>query len=252
MNDVIETIKMMRAVTLSREYGSGGGEIASRLAKRLGWHLIDHDMVARIALVMGTSQEEAAAHDEQPEGILTRLLNSLQVLNSLQYVDPAFVCYTPAEPIPSDEVYRAALEKIIKAAAARGSVVIVGRGSQVLLAKRQHVLRIRIIAPFEQRVAYVMQREGLDQQAAAARIRAKDHDRTKFLETEFHRKPEDAHLYDLVLNMSSLDQASAVNIICLALNHKARWICTQTGEPGHTAKLSRYPGQPRDFRPPER
>jgi cytidylate kinase len=246
MNDVIETIKMMRAVTLSREYGSGGGEIASRLAKRLGWHLIDHDMVARVARAMGTSQEEAAAHDEQPEGILTRLLNSLQ------YVDPAFVYYTPSEPIPSDEVYRAALEKIIKAAAARGSVVIVGRGSQVLLEERQDVLRVRIIAPFEQRVAYVMQREGLDQQAAAARIRAKDHDRTKFLETEFHRKPEDAHLYDLVLNMSSLDQASAVNIICLTLNHKARWICTQSGEPGHTAKLSRYPGQPRDFRPSER
>jgi cytidylate kinase len=97
-----------------------------------------------------------------------------------------------------------------------------------------------------------MQRKGLDQQTSAARIRAKDHDRTKFLETEFHRKPEDAHLYDLVLNMSSLDPASAVNIICLTLNHKARWLCTQTGEPGPTVGLSRYPGQSRDFRPPER
>jgi cytidylate kinase len=234
MNDVIETIKMMRAVTLSREYGSGGDEIASRLAKRLGWHLIDHDIVARVARAMGTSQEKAAAHDEQPEGILTRLLNSLQ------YVDPAFVCYTPSEPNPSDELYYAALEKIIRAAAAQGSVVIVGRGSQILLAERQDVLRIRIIAPFEQRVAYVMQREGLDQQAAAVRIRAKDHDRTKFLETEFHRKPDDAHLYDLVLNMSSLDPVSAVNIICLTLNHKARWLCAQTGEQGPTTGFSRF------------
>lgn len=246
MNDMMDTVNEIRAVTISREYGSGGGKIAAHLAKRLGWQVIDHEIVARVACAMGTSQEEAAAHVEHTEGILAR------IVNSLQYVDPAFMLYTPSARFPSDEVYRGALERIIRAAAARGHVVIVGRGSQVLLAERRDVLRVRIIAPFEQRVAYVMQREGLDQRAAASRIRKFEHERTRYLEAVYHRKPEDAHLYDVVLNTSSLDPASAVNVICLALNHKARRLCAQAGEGGPATGQSHSPGQPRDFLPPVR
>ena len=68
MNETIDLINRIRAITISREYGSGGGEIASRLAKRLGWRLIDHAIIERTALEMGTSQEEAEAHDEYTEG----------------------------------------------------------------------------------------------------------------------------------------------------------------------------------------
>ncbi len=246
MNDLKDIVNQIRAVTVSREYGSGGSEIAARLAERLGWQVIDHELVARVARAMGTSQEEAAAHVEHTQGVLAR------IVNSLQYVDPAFMLYAPPARFPSDEAYRGALERIIRAAAARGQVVIVGRGSQILLAERRDVLRVRIIAPFEQRVAYVMQREGLDQRAAASRIRKFEHERTRYLEAEYHRRPEDAHLYDMVLNTSSLDPASAVNVICLALNHKARRLCAQAGEGGPAARQSRSPDQPRDFRPPVR
>jgi cytidylate kinase len=172
---------------------------------------------------MGMCTEEAEALDEHTEGVLAR------VLNSLQFLDPAFTAYAPPGAVLSDEAYRDAVERIVRAAAARGHVVIVGRGSQVLLAQRWDVLRVRIIAPLEQRIAYVMQRERLDQQAAASRIRMKDYDRTKYLETEYQRKPDEAHLYDIVLNMSFLDPASAVNVICLTLNYKARRLCAQTG-----------------------
>jgi cytidylate kinase len=144
------------------------------------------------------------------------------------------------------------VERIVREVAAQGHVVIVGRGAQVLLAERRDVLRVRIIAPLEQRIAYVMQREGLDQWAAASCIRKKEHERMRYLEAEYHQNPEDAHLYDLVLNTSSLDPASAVNVICLALNHKARQLCAQADGGGPTAGQSRFPGQPRDFRPPVR
>ncbi len=66
------------AITLSREYGSGGGEIASRLAKRLGWDLIDHAIVERTARELGTSQEEAEAHDEYTEGRVSIALSDPQ------------------------------------------------------------------------------------------------------------------------------------------------------------------------------
>jgi len=113
-------------------------------------------------------------------------------------------------------------------------------------------LHVRIIAPFEKRVAYVMQREGVDRHAAESRIHRKDHERASYLEREYHRKPEDAQLYDLVLNTSLLDLESAVDIICFTLQQKARGLAKTTGELGPATGLSRYPGQAEDFRPPAR
>ncbi len=243
MNEDIDPINRMRASTISREYGSGGGEIASRLAKRLGWRLIDHALVERTARELGTSIQEAEAHDEYTEGIVSR------VLNTMLYLYPASMVSAPPEAFLSDEEYRRAVNRIVRVAAARGQVVIVGRASQVILAGLRDVLHVRIIAPFEKRVAYVMQREGLDQHAAESRIHLKDHDRARHLEMEYHQKLEDAHLYDLVLNTSLLDLESAVEVICFTLQQKAKGLATKTGELGPARGVSQYPGQPQDFHP---
>jgi cytidylate kinase len=240
MNEDI--INRMRAITISREYGGGGGEIASRLARRLGWDLIDHAIVERVASEMGTSTQEAEAHDEHTEGIVSR------VLNSMQYLYPVSMVNAPPEAFLKEEDYWGAVNRIVKAAAARGHVVIVGRASQVILAEQRDVLRAQIIAPFDKRVAYVMQREGVDHHAAETRIHMKDHDRARYLQMEYHQKVEDAHLYDIVLNTSLLDLDSAVEIICFTLQQKARGLATKTGELGPAIGLSPYPGQPEDFR----
>jgi cytidylate kinase len=246
MNDYSETVNQMSAVTISREYGSGGGEIASRLARHLGWELIDHEIVERVAAEMGMTTKEAEARDEQAEGVFAK------AMNTVQYLDPTFMAYAPSDAFLSDEeTYRETLNRVVRAAYTRGHVVIVGRGGQVLLAEQRNVLHVRIIAPLEQRVAYVMQREGLDQEAAESRIRMKEHARGRFLETKYHRKADDAHLYDIVLNTAFLDLDSAVDIIGEALQHKAKRLSVRTGELGPAVGLPRYPGQPEDFRPAE-
>src|SRR3989442_4065936 len=150
MNEDIDSINRMRAVTISREYGSGGGEIATRLAKRLGWQLVDHALVERVAREIGTSQEEAEVHDEHIQGMVSR------ALGSLIYLSPAVMASAPPEAFLSVEAYRDAFNRVVRAAAARGHVVIVGRASLVILAALRAVLRVRIIAPFEKRVVYVM------------------------------------------------------------------------------------------------
>jgi len=241
MNEERDLCNRMRAITISREYGSGGGEIASRLARRLGWQLVDHAIVERVASELGTSQEEAEAHDESTGGIVSQLLNFMQNLY------PAYMVNAPPEAFLSDDDYRNTVNRIVRAAAARGHVVIVGRASQVILAGLRDVLHVRVIAPFEKRVAYVMQREGLDQHAAESRIHTKDHDRARHLEMEYHQKLEDARLYDLVLNTSLLDLESAVEVICFTLQQKAKGLATKTGELGPAVGLSRYPRQPEDF-----
>ena len=246
MNEEFASINQMRAVTISREYGSGGGEIATRLAKRLGWQLIDHALVERVAGEIGTSTQEAEVHDEHVQGMVE------QALGGLLYLYPAAMANTPPEAFLSDEEYRDAFNRVVRAAAVRGHVVIVGRASQVILADLRNVLRVRIIAPFEKRVIYVMQREGVDRHTAASRIHRKDHERASYLEREYHRKPEDAQLYDLVLNTSLLDLESAVDIIGFTLQQKAKGLAKTTGELGPATGLSRYPGQAEDFRLPAR
>src|SRR5207237_10297743 len=91
MNQNIQIINQMRAITISREYGSGGGEIATRLARHLGWQLIDHEIVEWIASEMGTSIEEAEAHDERTEGILAR------TFKNLQFLEPAYMAGTSSD-----------------------------------------------------------------------------------------------------------------------------------------------------------
>ena len=244
MNQNNQTINQMRAITISREYGSGGGEIAARLASHLKWQLIDHEIVERVAMEMGTSLGAAEAHDERTEGILARIFKNLQ---SLQ---PDYMLGATSETfLRNEETYFKSVSRIVHAAAAQGHVVIVGRGSQVLLAQQRDILHVRIIAQFEKRVDYVMKREGINRTAAESRIKMKDHDRTKHLETAFHRDPEDTQLYDIVLSTSFLDLDSAVEIISLALQQKANQLSVKTDEMGPAAGISPYPDKPSDFHP---
>lgn len=232
----------MRAVTISREYGSGGGEVAGRLAQRLGWQLIDHDIVARVAHALEISEEEAEIHDERVESAINNLLTGISA------VHPAIFGVAPPPTILTDaKTYRAALNQVIEAAVARGHVVIVGRGAQKVLAQRRDVLHARIVAPLEQRITYVMKREGLNRADAQMRIQLKEHDRARYLQAQYHCRPDDAHLYDVVINTSILDLDSAVDLIYDALQHKAQRLTIPTGELGPATGMPRYPGQPGDI-----
>jgi cytidylate kinase len=244
MDQKNQTINQMRAITISREYGSGGGEIATRLARRLKWQLIDHEIVESVASEMGTSLIAAEAYDERTEGILARTFKNLQ---SLQ---PSYMVGASSETfLRNEETYLKTASRIVHAAATQGHVVIVGRGSQMLLAQQRDVLHVRIISPFEKRIDYVMKREGIDRAAAELRIKMKDRDRTKHLETAFRRKPEDARLYDIVLSTAFLELDSAVEIISLALQQKARQLSAKADELGPEIGLAPYPDKPADFHP---
>src|SRR5437660_9112677 len=89
MSDDMEAISRMRAVTISREYGSGGGEIAVRLADRLGWQLVDHSIVTQVARVLNESEAAAAARDERAGGFVAHLVDSMQWLAPMTGLSPA-------------------------------------------------------------------------------------------------------------------------------------------------------------------
>ena len=229
-----QTIAAMRAVTVSREYGSGGGEIAARLARRLGWQLVDHQIVAEAARKLGVHEAVVAAHDEKAGGILSRVF---------QWPYPT----TQQEA----QAYYEMLRRVVLEAANTGHAVIVGRGGQALLADRRDVLHVRVVAPMEQRIAYAVAREGLDTDTARKRIQEKDQARIRYTQTQFHCRPDDAHLYDLMFNTAILDLDHIVDEICLALEHKASRLNVPVEELGPAAGLARYPSQPADFPVPQ-
>src|SRR5437588_8399490 len=141
MNVNPQAITAMRAITISREYGSGGGEIATRLAQRLGWQLIDHEVVVRVAQKLHVSEEEAEYHDECVESLAARIFKSLRLAHPTMPV-------TVDIPLTMDSrAFYEARSQIIEGAVATGHVVIVGRGAQEHLSQRRDCVPVGFVSP---------------------------------------------------------------------------------------------------------
>lgn len=252
MNVNRQAISAMAAITISREYGSGGGEIAARLAHQLGWQLVDHAIISRTARELEVQETEVEKHDEDyiendRPGILDRILERLTPSASM--TGGGGIIMRPSAP-GETLAYQETMRDIITAAATSRNVVIVGRGGQVLLADKRDVLHVRVVAPLEQRVAYVVRREGLNPEDARKRVQAKDQARTRYMQTQFHLQHEDPHLYDLVINTAVLSLDSTVDQIRLALESKASKLSVPVEKLGPAAGLAPYANRPSDFRVP--
>lgn len=240
-----QSVTEMRAITISREYGSGGGEIARRLALALNWRLVDHEVVTQIAQRLGVEVEDAEAHDEHAESWV------VQFLSTMQTVGPMVALPTNMAFPPDETSYTTALREVVHGALSAGHSVIVGRGSQILLADRRDTLHVRVVAPFNLRVAYVAQRENLSPAEAKQRIQQKDLQRRRYLWTTYRHTPDEAELYDLTLNTAVLDLDSCVALIKASLDAKLMRLATPKEALGPAAHLAPYPGRPGDLTPPE-
>ncbi len=252
-----QPIAAMHAVTISRQYGSGGGEIAARLARKLGWQLVDHAIIEQTARELGVYETDVSRYDEEHvEGTLARILNGIRNLttgaafipNTVGGLSPSPTAFAASRTSSADErAYQETMQQVVRAAAKTGHVVIVGRGGQFLLADRRDVLHVRIVAPLELRVAYVVQREEPDRDAARTRVQEKDRARNRNMLNQFRREPDDPSLYDLVINTAVLGLDHIVDLICLALEDKASRLSIPTEQLGPAAGLAPYPGRPADF-----
>ena len=235
----------MRAVTISREYGSGGGEIAARLAQRLGWRLIDHELIRQVARLLGESEVEVSRQDEHVEPFIVRLLEGAR------WLSPWTATAQSVSLEDEGARYHQTVSQVIETAYRTGEVVIVGRSSQVLLGPHRDVLHLRVVAPLEQRVSYVARREGRTPGDARKRIEQKDADRAHYLTEYYHQRPDDVHLYDLVINTGVLSLDDAVDLSLLALQRKGDRLAVPAGKLGPVSGLAPYPGRPGDLMPSE-
>ena len=181
----------MPVITLSREMGSRGDDVAMAVAERLGLRLVGRELINRAARAAGAPEVALAEIDE---------LGLLGVKPSSAVL----------------RLYTQKVNEVIRELADRGDLLVVGRGGQVILADEPGVLHVRVIAPRSMRLQTVQQRCHVTPEAAAARIDASDHARAAYLHRAHGVRWDAANLYDMVLNMAHFSAESATEVVTLA------------------------------------
>lgn len=185
-------------ITLSREAGAGGSEVALAVGRRLGWEVFDRNLLDCVAQRFRLSRDMLEHVDETGSHWAYDVLGS--------FIEPRIV------PHAKFVVY---LTQVVLAAARRGNVVFVGRGAQFILPHGQG-LAARIVAPLKYRLEHVERLHGLDEAAARHFIERTDQGRHEFAQNFFQHDIADPHLYDLVINVERLGLEGAVEQILAA------------------------------------
>jgi cytidylate kinase len=169
--------------------------IAATVGRKLGWEVLDKNLLDQIADRSRLSRPMLELVDETDASWAYDLVGG--------FLDPKIVPH---------EKYLVHVGRAIRAAARRGNVVFVGRGAQFLL-PRESGLAVRIIASPAYRVARIVQRLGCDEAKARHYLGKVDHGRKELVEKFFHRDIADPELYDLVLHVDRLGLATAADLI---------------------------------------
>ncbi|MBM4430472.1 MAG: cytidylate kinase-like family protein [Chloroflexi bacterium] len=221
----------MAIVTISRQLGAGGSEVASGVAKALGLRIVDREAIERAAAEAGVP--ELALQELSYEGQRSLVLRMLDALRAAPAI-PSLVemqrrefgtplamsrgIFTPARPLLSAamEEYVRMVDMVVKNMAKEGNILILGRASQALLKGHAEALHVLVVAPLANRVEKLMRVEGLTQARAQKRIAASDQARAEYLQRYYGVRWLDPHLYDLIINTGRLSIQTAVQLIVLA------------------------------------
>lgn len=171
----------MTVVTISREIGSLGTEIARETAAQLGCHFADKDCIAQMLSQYG-------------------LVKFGQEYESL----PGFLGRYDSRRAKMVDM----LNRVIRALAAHGNMVILGRGSFALLTGYSNVLNVRTQAPQTTRVKRIMEQQKLSSSAAETIVNENDLVRANFIESSYDVRWYDATLFDLVVDTSKVPPTS--------------------------------------------
>lgn len=202
---------MFRVLTIAREYGSGGGSIARRVAEKLGWNLLDRALVERMARAAQVDPELAQRYDERVDSWLHRISRK-----GLWYGGFDAVATFPGTEVFDAETMAALARTLVEEACAGGNCVIVGRGAQCVLQNRKDVLHVFIYAPWPERVARVRERTPSAADVESV-IRSVDQQRAGYIRTYFGCDWTDPHLYHMLLS-SELGEEEVARIVIEAIH----------------------------------
>lgn len=197
----------MAIVTISRMYGSGGSQVAQRVADALGWDLLDNRVVDAVAERLGMARTEVSAHEERVPSLVERVAAALtlSVPEMLPIADTTLAI--------TEERIVAMTRAVIEEAVQAGNAVLVGRGAQCLLANRPDALHVFCYAARPALIAFAMSERGVGHEEAARIVDHTNRQRQEYVRQHFHREWRAEENYDLCVNTGTLGIDGAADII---------------------------------------
>ncbi len=194
-------------VTIARETGTGAPRIAARVCELLNerhgggdqpWLAYDKNLVEKVAEEHELAEDVIRKLDEHDQNAL----------------DEIFAAVTGQQTLHSIGMKTA---RTIRGLAKNGRAVVVGRGGAVILAGIPHSLHVRLVAPLEWRVRQWAKANGVDPAEARERVEQLDRERGDYVRATLNHDPNDARLYDLVINVQAFTTEHAAQVIARAV-----------------------------------
>jgi cytidylate kinase len=198
----------MAVVTIARQYGSGASVIGRRVAKRLGYQLIDKTMLDTLAKKADVSVQQVKDIEKMTGdkflSLIAEIISTSPSIRNIPGISTDF----------DEKKYLLFLRKAIIEAATRDDVVIIGRGSQFILKDHPRAIRIYMVGDEKDRIIKLMNVYHVDHEKAQNVALREEKKRLAFLESFGDGSSENLLLYHLVINTSLVDYDVAVDFIC--------------------------------------
>jgi cytidylate kinase len=196
----------IKIITIEREYGSGGGEIARRLADCSGWKLWDQLLTEEIARLAECPKAVVEVREERTDPLYYRLFKSF-----LRGSYEGSINAHKLKLVDSENILKLT-ERVVQNAANSGNSVIVGRGAQHFLRNRQDTLRVFLYAPREAKVKRLLVR-GKSEGEAEQLVDSIDRERADFIQKYFGVEWPSRSVYHLMVNTAIGDESAVQAIL---------------------------------------
>jgi cytidylate kinase len=198
----------MPIVTVSRQYGSGGSEVAERVANALGWKLYDNAVVEEVAARLRLTPAEVSAREERVPSLVERMASAMAL-----GVPEVMPVVGDIAAVPSEERMVMVTKRVIEDAVDAGPAVLVGRGAQCMLARRSDALHVYCYAPEEDLIRYVIENLDIPPAEAPKKVADMNHQREAYVRLHWKRNWRDVANYDLCVNTASLGLDGAARLV---------------------------------------
>jgi cytidylate kinase len=196
---------MIRVLTVEREYGSGGADIAKKLAERLGWKLWDQLLTDEIARQMDCESVAVAEHEERRDSLSYRLFKAFMRGSYEGSLN------APRMKLVDADCIREVAERVVTAAAKEGQSIIVGRGSAYYLRGRPDAFHVFVYARFEEKVNR-LRKSGKSHEEAVHLAETVDRDRAAFIKQYFGVEWPAREFFHLMVN-STIGEDAVVETV---------------------------------------
>jgi len=203
---------MMGVITISRELGSGGTEIAHRVAESLGYECLDRELIAAIAREAGVEEEHVSGKEDSISA-RPRIVGPEMAafFRRQRYASPR-----PQEAL-EDQAYIELVRKVIYDRAEADNVVVLGRGGQMVLQNWIGALHVHITAPLQVRAARVAQERGIGDHLAERLVSESDRQRRDYIRHFYNNADwRNPRYYHLIVDTSRIPPEAAAEIIIRA------------------------------------